>query len=311
MKDEKKKYITFALPMIRSIFVNPQNAINEIFMYGVYRASLNMKANRFNAYRQLLHCAMNKELKRDVPPKLMQLVIDSLDGADPEDMRNDYMAKNGSGTIDESLVDDFIVTHGNKLDDEVKEWYKLSQAADVLGILGNKRNFLEIGRKYNKIYGRGEVPVSVSQDLLFRFRDSMRTEYDRVRCAMYLAIRSLCANGVAVTTSTAILWRMMGCKNKQELDVVLKDKKLKSVWAKYATKRQYRTILNDLITSNLVMEMRYCNRTCITASIKDESEFVEAVADKIRKINTTRRNKTAAAQRQRLSGMLKERINSS
>ena len=204
MKDEKKKYITFALPMIRSIFVNPQNAINEIFMYGVYRASLNMEANRFNAYRQLLHCAMSKELQYYVPTNLMQLVIDSLNGADPEDMRDDYMAKNGSGTIDENLVDDFIVTHGEKRDDEVMEWYRFWQAADVLGITGNKLYFMEIGRKYNKIYGCGEVPVSVSIDMLLRFRDGIRTEYDRVRCAMYLAIRSLCANGVAVTTSQAI-----------------------------------------------------------------------------------------------------------
>lgn len=311
MNDEKKKYITFALPMIRSIFVNPQNAINEIFMYGCYRASLNMEANRFNAYRQLLHCAMSKELQYYVPTNLMQLVIDSLDGADPEDMRDDYMAKNGSGTIDENLVDDFIVTHGEKRDGEVMEWYKFMQAADVLGILGNKRNFLETGRKYNKIYGRGEVPVSVSVDFLFRLRDSIRTEYDRVRCAMYLAIRSLCANGVAVTTSQAIQWRMMGCRNKQELDKVLKDKKIKSVWEKYATRRQYRTLLNDLINSKLIIEMQYSNRTCVSASIIEESAFVEAVAAKIRKINAKQRNTTAAAQRQRLSGLLKERINSS
>lgn len=311
MKDEKKKYITFALPMIRSIFVNPQNAINEILMYGVYRASLNMEANRFNAYRQLLHCAMSKELQYYVPTNLMQLVIDSLDGADPEDMRDDYMAKNGSGTIDENLVDDFIVTHGEKRDGEVMEWYKLMQAADVLGITGNKLYFMEIGRKYNKIYGCGEVPVSVSRDMLLRFRAGIRTEYDRVRCAMYLAIRSLCANGVAVTTSQAIQWRMMGCRNKQELDKVLKDKKIKSVWEKYTTRRQYRTLLNDLISSKLIIEMPCFNRTCVSASILDESAFVEAVAAKIRKINAKQRNTTAAAQRQRLSGLLKERINSS
>jgi hypothetical protein len=240
----------------------------------------------------------------------MQLVVDFSD--DPTDLRYENMESDGTGVITDDLVDDFIKEYGNARDDEVMEWYRLYLIQDIVRTsFYNIPMALEDGRKLHDKYGTGQVPVSCSPNLLFRFRDSMRTEYDRVRCAMYFAIRSLSGNGVAVTTSTAIQWRMMGCRNKQELSVVLKDKKLKSVWVKYATKRQYRTILNDLITSKLIMETRYGNRTCVSASIMDESEFVEAVANKIRNINATRRNKTAAAQRQRLSVMLNERINSS
>lgn len=312
MEDEKEKYICFALPMTRLLFSHPQTAVADMFAYGLYRASLSVKSDRFNAYRQVLWCAVNASLNNHLPRHLMQLVVDHMDGEDPNDMKNDYMAKDGSGTIDDSLVDDFINEYGDARDDEVMEWYRFSQTLHTLGLKYRSiPEAMQTGRKYYDLYGYGNVPVGVSIKQMFRYIESLRTEYDRVRCAMYFAIRSLCGNGVAVTTSTAIQWRAMGCRNQQELSVVLRDKKLKSVWVKYATKRQYRTIINDLITSKLIMETRYGNRTCITASIMDESEFVEAVANKIRKINTTRRNKTAAAQRQRLSGMLKERINSS
>lgn len=313
MENESKEYFCFALPMLRLLYTHQQTAVDYMLAYGAYRASLCVKADRFAGYRQLLYMCKTKIHRHQVPFDLWQLVVDWTQGDDPADVvTGEYMESDGTGNITDELISDFVNKYGDAKDDEVMEWYRLYLVQKVLGvIIHNIPKFLENGRKLHNKYGTGQVPVSCSKSLLFRFQESIKTEYDRVRCAMYFAIRSLCGNGVAVTTSTAILWRMMGCRNHQELSVVLRDKKLKSVWVKYATKRQYRTIINDLITSKLIMETRYGNRTCITASIMDESEFVEAVANKIRKINTTRMNKTAAAQRQRLSGMLKERINSS
>lgn len=308
--ENEKKYITFALPMIRKLFCHAQTAINDMVIYGAYRTGKQMKVDYFNGHKQLLWYAFSENLNHQLPRDLMQLVVDWVEGADPTDMKSDYMAKDGSG-IDDEEVDEFIKYKGDKKNDVIKEWYQFVQSKSVLGIvIPNIPNSIETGRKYFEIYGSGQIPVSVSPVLLFRFRDSMRTEYDRVRCALYLAIRSLSGNDVAVTTSQAILWRMMGCRNKHELDEVIRDKKMKAIWQKYATRYYYRLMMDDLITSGLVRQISYHRHTCVTASVMDESKFIESVATKIRRMqNNTKRAKVKGEQR-RLSDMLKDQINS-
>jgi len=297
MKDDnKKKYITFALPMLRMIFTE-RDAIDTIMMYGAYRASLHIDVDIKAAFRQLMYMAARH--REQVPDELYLLVRDYFND-DPADSLSDCM---DDKEIAPEYVDEFQekYTHASA---NILEWYRVYQIQDVAGV-----NTLDIprtlytGRELSEYYRSGQVPVFVAPKTLYAFRESIRTDYDKVRAAMYLGIRSLCKDGVAVTTSTAIKWRMMGCKNQAELDKVLEDETLRAIYLKWGGKRQYRNLLNDLITSNLILEMPYCRRTCVTAFILDEGKFVEAVMAKIRKIYAKRREDDANKKRQHLLDM--------
>lgn len=303
------KYLTFALPTIRRLFVNSVYGINDILYFAVYRAAMQLKltADKRTIYRQLLYMAARHE--EQVPQDFMDDIDEYFGCGGAVDLMMD------SGEVGDDEVDEFIkyCEEDNKKNweyEDLVEWYRVSLAQDIVGVSqGNIPDAIDIGKKYYKEYSTGQVPVSISTDSYFVFRDSMKTEYDRVKFAYYIAIRSLCGNSVAVTTSNAIKWRMVGARNADELRQVLRDKTIKSIWEKYTSKRKYHEIMNDLISSKLIQEMPYNRRTCITASLMNESQFVEALAAKIRTMNAARRNEAARQSRNNLQNKLKEELN--
>ena len=298
-----EKYLTFALPLIRGVLANEQNAINDIINYSAYRAAQNIKADRLAAYRQLLYMACRHP--EQVPPTLTDEVEEYL-GEDAADFLDDELRS--AAEIDSGIVDEFAECC--EADEDVLEWYKLYLAQEVVGVkLGSIQRTLETCRTIQNQYGEGQIPVSISTSSIFVFRDEMKTEYDRVKFAYYIGIRSLCGNGVAVTTSTAIKWRMVGARNADELKLALLDKKIKSVWEKYTSKRKYYEIMNELISSKLIREMPYNRRICVTASVMDEAAFVEAIAAKMRTMYAARKNAEASQSRNRLKSLLTKELN--
>lgn len=291
--------------MLRLLYTD-SSALDKIIYYGTYRASLSIKQTSERAYAQLLYMAARHP--HHVPDDLFQIVEDYFDGDDPCDRLGECM---NARDIDDDILTEFISFCEDYDEDSIIEWYRVYLAQEVLGVeLGEIPYAIRIGHQYADL-SKGNIPVSCSKSMVFHFRDSIRTEYDRVKCAMYLAIRSLAGNSVAITTSKAIQWRMMGAKNEEELKQVLRDKKLKTIYDKWSTKRQYRNILNDLVSSGLILEMPYNRRTCVTASVLDEKEFVLLVSERIRHIHQTRRNAEAAEKRKHLKDLFKKEINTS
>lgn len=298
---ENEKYLTFALPMVRDVILNKPDAISNIIEYSVYRASLNIQTDRRAAYKQLLY--MEARHPQQVPQDFTDEIQDFF-GCDAADL----MADSGE------IIDDYLDEFANACEcyDDVAEWYRVYLAKDVVGVkLGSIPDTIETGRKFYEMYGDGQIPVSISTLSLFVFRDKMKTEYDRVKFAMYVAIRSLAGNSVAVTTSTAIKWRMFGARNADELKSVLLCKKMKSLYEKWTTKYYYRMMLNDLIDANLIREINYHRNTCVTASILDETKFIEAVATKIRRISQAAKWQKVRQQKKQLQNMLQRELNTS
>lgn len=303
--EKEQKYITFALPLVRQIYTDP-HAIDKIVVYGLYRASIKIKADRMAAYRQLMYMAGRHP--EQVPEYLKDEVESFLD-ADPAECMSELYSIEGEA-ITPAIVEEFAESAEDS-EEEICEWYKVYLAQEVVGATARSLpNVISLGRELSELYGTGQVPVSVATCKLFDLRDAVKSEYSKVRVCMYIAIRSIAGAGVGITTTKAIIWRMFGAKNEQELQEVLRDKKIKSIYETWTTKRKIRNLLNDLIASNMIREMPYHRRICVSASILEEKAFVEAVASKIRNMTAKRRNATARQQRERLSGMLKDAINS-
>lgn len=309
---EQKKYISFALPMLRLLYTHT-HALDTILHYGIYRASLNIKANKAAAYKQLLY--MSARNAEQVTTDLWQFAQDyiiNIGYDDFDDFLNETM--DGKDIIPEA-VDDFIhfsAQYAEGIDENVMEWYRLYLAQEVVGVnLGSIPRTLQDGRVYSDIYGTGQVPVSLSVDTIFSYRERLTSEYDKVRLGMYLAIRSLCGNGVAITTSLAIKWRSVGARNEKEYREARRDKRIKAIVEKWHSSRYlYKQIIDDLISSKLIKEMPYWRNTCVTASIMEDKDFVEAVAAKMRNKNAAQKAKSAKSEKERLKDLLQRTLNS-
>ena len=313
MKD-KPRYISFALPMVRFIYTKP-NALNDIISYGIYRAAMAFQVEEASAYRQLLYVAGRRGLDRKyITTELYDFVCSLDENCEPDELISYYF--HGSAFDEDFDLTSELVNkakeQGEDIHPLVMEWYRLTQAQQVLGLdIEDICHVLYEGRKYNDLYGTGQVPVSVPISLLYDYKKKLRTEYDRVRLATYLAIRSLAGNGVAVTTSMAIMWRTFGARNEEELKATLKDKRLKSIYEKWTSKHYYRLIMSDLTASKLILTTRYGNRTIISASITQPKEFAEAAALKIRGIFAKQKAKQIRDQKANLQMLLNDALNSS
>ena len=286
-----KNYLHFPLPLLRSVLTTGAPSLDNIIYLAIYRVSTEYVADINEA------CAKILEVYLNVPEKLPEVLAEEI--AECFEDEREYR------------IDVFtLYVKQNEMEDEVICYAKLLQAAEEVGIGIDLGYALKLADKYKHLL-HGQVPVSVDRDMLFRLKDSMRTEYDRVRCAMYLAVRSLAANGVAITTQQAIQWRTFGCRNQQELDEALKDVRLSTIWKKWTSRYYYRHIIDDLIYSKLILQMPYSHHTCITASIVDDEKFVDAVAAKIRRMVAKPKREKAKEKQKKLQAMLKAQINTS
>jgi hypothetical protein len=306
--ENKERYITFALPMVRNIIVNAPNAITEIINYGVYRFAQTFNVQTEAAYRQIVIETRNRPY--NIPRYLYDMVVeDFFDGKNPCEME----IFDNDKELNAELIRGFMKDNAEDKN-EIVEWYKVSRVYDMLKLAGTDINIPDIirdGRYCQASYGTGQVPVSVTTSTLLHMRDKIKTEYDRVKVAMYLGIRSLAGNGVAVTTAEAIKWRMMGARNEEELKDVLRKNKLNAIYQKWGSRYFYRMMLDDLISAKMIKQISYRRRTCVTASILDEAKFVEAVATKLRRIDMTAKRTAAQKEQVTLAAMLTDELNSS
>lgn len=277
--------------MLADVLRHGASGLRRIIEFGVYRASTELHADINDAAAKVLYLY---EAERDrLPASLIEAIDDCFDDYDEVSTREFV---------------EYLIFDDSK--ENVLDFYRVELAKEELGISGSTKQILETADRYKHLL-TGQVPVSCERHLLFSFMEQSRTEYDRVKIAMYLGIRSLAANGLAVTTQQAIQWRMMGCRNQADLDEVMKDARLAAIWTKWSSRYFYRQVMDDLINNKLILQMPYGRHTCISASIADDEKFVDAVATKIRRLEAKPKRERAKQQQKKLETMLKARLNTS
>lgn len=304
--------------MINNIYELPKGkAIDEIVGYALYRYALHLNVDEVNAYRQLMYVA-GRGSANDITEELKKLAEDFAEdeyGCDAQELIGESFCANRFDE-DFSLTDEVMQyaadNADNHIGERVIEWYRVTLAAKKMRInLRDISRCVESGKRMHGLYGSGQVPVSVSIDSFFDFMKNIKSEYDKVRFCIYLAIRSLAGNGVAITTAEAIRWRSVGARNAEEYKAAKQQKALRPIITKWHTRYYYTMILNDLVSAKLVLKMPWNRNTCVSASILNENEFVEALEAKIRSRSAAAKAKQVRTAQERMMHDLKKRLNTS
>jgi hypothetical protein len=322
---EEINYIPFPLPMIRRFFTDPKNVAADIIDYGIYRAAMGIRISAPESpYRQLTYEFIRQGLQ--MPHGDSYRVPESISYKLIEMMNKEYYLEtlDYGGFSSESdftefdCSDDIVLLmyaaeNDENFRNEVDEWYRLRQVQNVVGVSFSVSEHQQIKETYQRIEsgfkGEPQVPVSCKTSILQDRQDAPGTERERAKLCLYLGIRSLIGRAeIAVTTSKAIKSRMFGARNEEELQSVLKDKKLAGLYKQYCTRYQYDNLLYELRAAGMVNKLSFGRNTIVTCSLQDDDEFREAIAKRLNSANDAenrhRLKEREKANREKLKAML-------
>ncbi len=291
---EEYSYIAFPLPLIRRFFTDPAKAAGDIIDYGIYFASTKLAIeDDTNALRQVIYnfIQQGQRVSMDencsIPPELATRLVALKDkegftahidynGFDPEE---DFDKFNVSDDI--ALLHD-LPNNDKGLYDDIIEWYRLRQVQEVVGVDFLATEHRQISGTYHHIQNQfGEskqIPVSCKTSIMLNKCDNPGTERERAKLCLYLGIRSLIGKAViAATTQKAVIWRMFGCRNDEELNEILEDNRLSAVFEKWCTRRQLNNLFDELRNDKLVNKITFDRQTYLTCALQDDNEFCEEI----------------------------------
>lgn len=125
----------------------------------------------------------------------------------------------------------------------LEEWYRMYRVCKSFGISVDYRAVLQCVEQNREIYDSiGSPTFCVNAAMMIdRTIDKYNsTPGTRAKLAMYLGILSIVGeNNYFKSSSMMIKCRMLGCKNKRELDEALKEPNFKEAYDTYTTRRKY------------------------------------------------------------------------
>lgn len=273
------------VPMIKEVLAKT-NGIELILEYGLYHAARKQKTyfESVTPLRQLMYCyyrdteALTPSLKK----RLDELVEEELLFID-----EDYHGFNGTEFNPEEEMNALysICEEDTDFREEIWEWYDLLQFYKLVNLVLNGRAMAEdisVVNRYDEY--TGEPYAMISPNFLIDLRDKCRTEKDRVRVAMLLAICSIIGTKrFAATTKKHIVSRMFGAKNDAELQKNLSDKSLYSCYQKYTTRKVFDKLRDELLSKNMIKCYHgHAGRVYVSNQFRF-SELVDEIAEFIRK----------------------------
>lgn len=309
---EDKKYVTFALPLIKQLYVaQPNIAIRQIVLFAINRVALQYNVTVEDAVKEIVYDAATGSNK--ISPHIYSVLEEcpTLDDWEGIQIFNE-------GKIDLSLVEEeaeYVRSILTEQDEEEADDFFISdaclfakrrRAAKDLGMDVPEWRDWGLIAPFTSLY-ENQVPCSISLERLEGW--SIATEYDRVKLGVYMAVRSLAKDGVAMTTQQAIKWRSLGCKNKQEYNQALRYKALQAIVDKWHTRYYFPKILADLQASQLIIVLNRRRYIFVSASILDEDKFLEAAYDKIRCIKAKAKEKRTAEQQKQMNNKWNAMLN--
>lgn len=276
------KYILFPLPLIQEIFKKPKNGFSDIFDVGIYRVSQTIQISEHNAFKQLMYCYYRGGLTKSLRNELSRLEESGIFYSD-----EDYNGFSGYEFIPDDEIEsinEYCKEH-QELKDEIEEFHRLRQVKDVLGITFDIASVAKTFKEYHAVYNgfHNKPLVSISQKMMFDFYKNTKTNYEKALFAMYAGIRSIIGNkDFAETTGSMIRCRMFGAKNQTDLELILRDKKVKFAYNQYTTDYHYKKMLKELVVRGfLLSEIGYNKRTYVSCKL-DMKELEDAIVEHIK-----------------------------
>ncbi|WP_106832240.1 hypothetical protein [Parabacteroides pacaensis] len=306
---ESFKYILFPLPLIQEIFKKPKNGFSDIFDIGIYRVSQTLQINEYNALKQVLYCYYRGGLTKSLEKKFHQLEFDEVFFRD-----DDYNGFNDYEFVPDEAIESIYeyCKENPDFQKEIEEFHRLRQVKDVLEITFNISSIINTYKTYNIAYnGFNNQPlVSIKKDMMFDFYKNSKTDYEKALFAMYAGIRSIIGNkDFAETTGSMIKCRMFGAKNQDELEFILKDKKVTTAYKRYTTDYHYKKMLKELVARGFLMsEIGYNKRTFVSCKL-DMKGLEDAIVNHIQNKSLNYKVKQVENNRLQALNSIKRRLN--
>ncbi len=243
MKPQDERYLQFPLFLIRNIFINKEQTINQIIKYGIYRYSTRFKYSIDNIAQQIIYDYYKGNLSNDLKQKI-DLIDNEIIGKD-----DDYNGFTGKGQFDPAneiteLMECF------KNDDDFYlvaiEHYRIHLAYQSLNISGNKENCLQIGKEIENQITKGEPMPMINLNLLFDFRDNPKSEFEIMQLCAFIAIKSILGIKNAVKTNkNHIQSRIFGYASIKHLPTEFNEV-TKALYNKYSHRYHIDKVLQHL-----------------------------------------------------------------
>lgn len=308
-------YIMFPLPFVQQILTD-RRKLSDAFEYGIYKISMFQKVSDYNAYRQIVYCYFNLDSNKvDNLTKYLKDELDKLDCVYDDDYRG--FTSDGNNFDPEEIIS-ILSEYGEnnqEFHNRVVEFYKLRQIKDVIGICFNIESVTKTHDKYGDY--NGEPLVSVKKEIMFDFYNNRnkKSEHEMVLFAMFMGIKSIIGNkDFCATTSDMIKCRMIGAKNKESLNKILKnDSKARYFYETYTTRRKYYKLLMELEKYGYIQSCVSCNRRTYISCKLNQEELEHRAAEDI--VNTSetlqmkRYHESKKVSRTRINELLKFAVN--
>lgn len=212
-----------------------------------------MEINEYNALKQLIFCYYRGGLTDNLQNKLNQLEKEEIFFRD-----DDYNGFNGYEFVPDEDIEciyEYCKEHQDFLNG-IEEFHRLRQVKKVLELRFEIESVCKTYKEYYKSYNAFENQplVSIKTKMMFDYYLNSKTEYEKALFAMYAEIRSIIGNkDFAETTGKMIKCRMFGAKNSEELEHILKDKKVMAAYKQYTTDYHYKKMLKELVARGFLM----------------------------------------------------------
>jgi hypothetical protein len=124
--------------------------------------------------------------------------------------------------------------------------YQLKQSYIFIGVKGGYNNIMPQVANIKKLTPSKEPFPMINTDLLFKFRNNEKTEFELVQLAMYLAIRSILGKKRMCKTNKAlVLSRMFGYSKPADMPEFLEEP-LKTIFKKYSVRYQFDKLKEEM-----------------------------------------------------------------
>lgn len=241
--ENDKKYLQFPLFILRNLIIDKKNTINNIFLYGIYKFSSQIKYDLSEVARQLMYKYYRSELTNDLS-EAMEMYIDN----GTIDIDEDYNGFNGSEFNPEIEIEQLMKIFETDSDfkNNAIELHRIKQAYEILGFEPNYVSCMNTAKQIEKSIPEKEPFPMVNKKLLFDFRDNEKSEFDLMQLACYISIQSILGQkSYCPTNKDMIICRAFGYSSIKHLPKEMTPA-IKELFCKYMNRYHKDKIIQQL-----------------------------------------------------------------
>ena len=269
----KKEYIICPLPLIKNLIADG-NTIEDILLCGIFYRAMNRSVSNSIAKETFIRCYF--EDKAPLPPVFLEIGDFAFD---PKEYNRSsyYPGKKDLKEEFHRLNLSLEGYYGEKDPKMLEIWYKCYAMLKDFGMM-TAGTPLVIARSKDWFNEDGTCKLKDCPTFLCNYASIFKLYEDRHNMdesrralwTMYFAIMSIVGTKKYVgTTSQMIKTRLAGAKSKDELADVLASMtdEQRALYEKYTTIRRYNYMMEDMRTSNMIVEYGAGRRTYISVKL--------------------------------------------